>query len=36
MWVRFLGDKRVITNMGEYEFKRRYPGLKTSAVKGVG
>jgi len=36
MWVKFLGDKRVITTMGEYEFKRRYLGLKTSIVKGVG
>lgn len=36
MWVRFLGDKRVIITMGEYEFKRRYLGLKTSIVKGVG
>lgn len=35
MWVRFLGDKRVISTMGEYEFKRRYLGLKTSVVKGV-
>ena len=36
MWVKFLGEKRVITTMGEYEFKRRYLGLKTSVVKGVG
>lgn len=35
MWVRFLGEKRVITTLGEYEFKRRYLGLKTSVVKGV-
>ena len=36
MWVKFLGEKRVINTMGEYEFKRRYLGLKTSVVKGVG
>ena len=36
MWVRFLGEKRVITTIGEYAFKRRYMGLKTSIVKGVG
>lgn len=36
MWVRFLGEKRGIMTMGEYEFKRRYLGLKTSTVKGVG
>ena len=36
MWVKYLGDKRVITTLGEYEFKRRYLGLKTSIVKGVG
>ena len=35
MWVKFLGDKRVITTMGEYEFKRRYLGLKASVSKGV-
>jgi len=35
MWVRFLGEKRLITTLGEYEFKRRYLGLKTSIVKGV-
>ncbi len=35
MWVKFLGEKRVITTLGEYEFKRRYLGMKTSIVKGV-
>lgn len=35
MWVRFQGEKRIITTLGEYEFKREYLGLKTSIVKGV-
>ena len=36
MWVRFRGEKWIISTLGEYEFKRRYLGLKASTVKGVG
>ena len=35
MWVRFRGEKWIISTLGEYEYKRRYLGLKTSIVKGV-
>ena len=35
MWVRFRGEKWLISTLGEYEFKRRYLGLKASIVKGV-
>lgn len=36
MWVRFRDEKWIISTLGEYEFKRRYLGLKASTVKGVG
>ena len=36
MWVRFRNEKWIISTLGEYEFKRRYLGLKASTVKGVG
>lgn len=35
MWVRFRNEKWLISTLGEYEFKRRYLGLKASIVKGV-
>ena len=35
MWVRFRGEKWIISTLGEYEFKRQYLGLKASVVKGV-
>ena len=35
MWVLWNGQKQVITEIGEYDFKRRYLRLTTKAVKGV-
>lgn len=35
MWVRFRDDQWIISTLGEYEFKRRYLGLKASSTKGV-
>lgn len=35
MWVLWNGEKRVITQIGEYDFKGRYMRLVTSASKGV-
>ena len=35
MWVRFRDEKWYISTLGEYEFKRRYLGLKASLSKGV-
>ena len=35
MWVKFRGEKWIISTLGEYGFKRRYLGLKASVVKGV-
>jgi SPP1 family predicted phage head-tail adaptor len=35
MWVKFRDEKWIISTLGEYEFKRRYLGLKASIVKGV-
>lgn len=35
MWVRFRGEKWIISTLGEYEYKHRYLGLKASIVKGV-
>ena len=35
MWVRFRDEKWYISTLGEYEFKRRYLGLKASVSKGV-
>jgi hypothetical protein len=33
--VKFRGALWIISTLGEYEFKRRYLGLKASIVKGV-
>ena len=35
MWVLWNGQKQIITEIGEYDFKRRYLRLTTKAVKGV-
>jgi SPP1 family predicted phage head-tail adaptor len=35
MWVRFMDQKWRIITLGEYEFKRRYLGIKASIVKGI-
>ena len=35
MWVQWNRQKQVITEVGEYDFKRRYLRLTTKAVKGV-
>ena len=35
MWVKFRDEKWIISTLGEYEFKRRYLGLKASNVKGI-
>ena len=35
MWVRWNGQKQIITEIGEYDFRRRYLRLTTKAVKGV-
>ena len=35
MWVLWNGQKQIITEIGEYDFKRRYLRLTTTAVKGV-
>jgi len=35
MWVLWNGQKQIITENGEYDFKRRYLRLTTKAVKGV-
>ena len=35
MWVRFLNEKWRIVTLGEYQFKRRYLGLKAAIVKGI-
>lgn len=35
MWVRFQGEKRTITEVGEYDFRRRYLKLDTQETKGV-
>ena len=35
MWVLWNGRKQIITEIGEYDFKRRYLRLSTKAVKGV-
>jgi SPP1 family predicted phage head-tail adaptor len=36
MWVLWRGEKRTITKLGEYDFKRRYLKLTTVAPKAVG
>lgn len=36
MWVLFQGRKWNITSMGEYQFKKRYLGIKANLVEGVG
>ena len=35
MWVLWNGQKQIITEISEYDFKRRYLRLTTKAVKGV-
>ena len=35
MWVRHDGEKFPITQVGEYDFKRRYLRLTTQSTKGV-
>jgi SPP1 family predicted phage head-tail adaptor len=35
MWVRFQGEKWIISTLGEYAFRRNYLGLKASVSKGV-
>ena len=35
MWVMWNGEKQTITKIGEYDFKRRYMKLTTTAAKGV-
>jgi SPP1 family predicted phage head-tail adaptor len=35
MWIRWNGEKQLITKIGEYDFKRRYMKLTTIAVEGV-
>lgn len=34
MWVRWNGEKQLITKLGEYDFRRRYMKLTTEAVVG--
>ena len=36
MWVLWRGRKHVITEIGEFDFKRRYLQLSTTNPKGVG
>ena len=35
MWVKFWGDKWIISTLGEYSFQKTYLGLKASIAKGV-
>ena len=35
MWVMWNDEKQLITEIGEYDFKRRYMKLLTQSVKGV-
>ena len=35
MWVEYEGKRHTITDIGEYDFKRRYMKLTTESVKGV-
>ena len=35
MWVMWNGEKQTITQIGEYDFKRRYMKLTTESAKGV-
>ena len=35
MWVMWNDEKQLITEVGEYDFKRRYMKLVTQSVKGV-
>ena len=35
MWVLWNGQKQIITEIGEYDFKRRYLRLTTKSLKGV-
>ena len=35
MWVEYAGKRHTITDIGEYDFKRRYMQLTTERVEGV-
>lgn len=35
MWVKFQGEKWIISTLGEYSFKHEWLGLKASIAKGV-
>ena len=35
MWVKFRGEKWIISTLGEYSFQRSYLGLKASMQKGI-
>lgn len=35
MWVKFEGEKWVISTLGQYSFKKNWLGLKASLAKGV-
>ena len=35
MWVKFRGDKWIISTLGEYSLQKTYLGLKASIAKGV-
>lgn len=35
MWIRFRGVRYLITEIGEYDFRRRYMRLVTQAQEGV-
>ena len=35
LWVRWNGEKHLITEIGEYDFKRRYLKLTTKNTKGA-
>ena len=35
MWVKFHGEKWIISTLGEYSFQKTYLGLKASMQKGV-
>lgn len=36
MWIKYRGRKYVITVLGEYDYKRRWLGMKAGVVEGVG
>ena len=35
MWVEYEGKRHTITDIGEYDFKRRYMQLTTERIEGV-